>query len=412
MMTMLFSIRKKQAAKTLLIAAATAMSWNELVAEAQIRLTPLQEQQIGQGQINSARIAYQASSPPLGLIQDTIIKWNQGRLSPYRDNNHRGLRTPHILYTNNSRINAYSLPGGHIFVSDALITAFLSREFDPNTGVPSGMQKENQFGNGYEIYGHSALAATIAHEDSHWERNFLQQETDLIASKISSSQEDFLKGKLLAEDWAGYNSQLDALGFSDKLFPSVQKFVYEEELKADMGAMELLDNTDVYSPGSLMTVVSRMRDPKDEYGKKIVHPKASIRKQQVISHINKLSHGRVQIDEDGRMKLDGKLFMGTGYMPARSDVAAYDRTAYVAGQLAKSIASNARRIAPLDDAHSISKSGNMIPLVAVNDLTKKRFVIDKFSISPKDALNIEAGRGAGHTAEGRAATEIAKFLRK
>ena len=31
-----------------------------------------------------------------------------------------------MLVTNKSRVNAYSLPGGHIFVSDAMIAAFMS----------------------------------------------------------------------------------------------------------------------------------------------------------------------------------------------------------------------------------------------------------------------------------------------
>ena len=406
---MIFTGKKR--ACTILAASIVAMSCWSSSTEAQIKLTPAQEQQVGQGQINNARIAYQASCPQLGMIQDTIIKWNRDRLASYRDDNHRGLRTPHMLVTNKSRVNAYSLPGGHIFVSDAMIAAFMSREFDPNTGISSGLQKESQFGNGFEIYGHSALAAAIAHEDSHWERNFLQQETDLITSHISSAQENSLKQKLQAQDGAGFNDQLDELGFSDKLFPSVKNFVYDEELKADRGAMEFLDNTDVYSPGSLMMVVSRMIDPKAGAAKKIVHPKASVRKQQVMEHINRLSNGRVQIDEAGRMKLDGKLFMGNGWLPARSDVTQYDRTTYVAGQLAKSIACNAKRISPLDDAHSISSSGNMIPLVAVNDTTKKRFVIDKFAISKQDALNIEAGKESGHSTENRAAKEIAKFLR-
>lgn len=381
-------------------------------AEAGIRLTPVQEQQVGRGQIYGAGVAYLDVSPALTLIQDTLIHWNADRLVPYKDDNHRGLRPPHLLVTNRSRVSAYSLPGGHIFVSDALVTAFLAREFDPYTGIPSGMQKENQFGNGCEIYGHSALAAVLAHEASHWERNFLQQETNTILTHIDAEQEDELRRKLLAQDGKGYNDKLDELGFTSKVFPSVKQFMYEEELAADRGGMELLDSTDVYSPGSLMTVVSRLRDAVDAPGK-IVHPTASARKKQLIEHIRELSHGRVQLDENGRMKLDGRLFLGSGYLPARADVSAYDRTAYVAGQLAKSIHYQARHLMTLDDDHTISRSGNMIPLVAVCDAEPgRRFLIDKFALSKSQARILAAGQNAGHGLEGKAAQEIADFLRK
>lgn len=403
---MLYIIRKGIAA-VLLAALFTA----DCGAAARISLTPAQEQQVGWGQIRGAGVAYLEVSPALALIQDTLIRWNPGRLVLYKDDNHRGLRPPHLLYTNKSRVNAFSVPGGHIFVSDALVTAFLARDFDPYTGVPSGMQKEGQFGNGHELYGHSALAAALAHEASHWERNFLQQETDTITAHINEVQGEELRRKLQSGDGKGFNDKLDELGFTGKVFPSVKQFMYQEELAADRGAMELLDNTDVYSPGSLMTVTSRLRDAVDTPGK-IVHPVASVRKKQLIEHIRQLSQGRVQLDEAGRMKLDGRLFHGSGYLPARADVSAYDRTAYVAGQLAKSIHYNARRIAPLDDEHTVSSSGNMIPLVAVcDDDTRRRFVIDKFAITRAQAGALAAGQKAGHDHEGKAAQEIADFLR-
>ena len=392
-----------------MIAAILIVSFNN--AEARITLTPAQEQQIGRGQINSENIAYQKDHLQLTTIQNTIIKWNRNRLKAYTNAHIRGLRNPNLLITNRSRVNAYSLPGGHIFVSDAMVVAFMSREFDPNTGVTTGMQKENRFGNGFELYGHSALAAAIAHEDAHWERNFIQRETNTIVSNISPAQENDLKKKLHAGDGQGYNRTLDTLGFTDRLFPTVKKFVYTEELEADKIAMEYLDNVDVYSPGSLMTVVSRMRNPVDA-PKKLIHPNATVRKSLVIEHIKKRSNGRVQIDNEGKMKLDGKLFMGKGYLPARQDVTAFDRTAYVAGQLAKCVHDRATRISPMTDKHAISSANGMVVIVGVNDITQKRYVIDKFDISAKDASSLEAGKNAGHSAESRAAKEIIKFLRK
>jgi len=40
--------------------------------------------------------------------------------------------------------------GGHIFVSDAMVKAFMARNFNPNTGNVSGLEKP--LGNGYEVY--------------------------------------------------------------------------------------------------------------------------------------------------------------------------------------------------------------------------------------------------------------------
>ncbi len=113
------------------------------------------------------------------------------------------------------------------------------------------------------------------------------------------------------------------------------------------------------------------------------------------------------------MKLDGKLFLGTGYLPARHDVSAYDRTAYVAGQLAKSIHYNVRRLIPLDDDSTISRSSGMVPLMAVcGDGPGRRFVIDKFAVTKSAARALVAGQEAGYGPEIKAAAEIYAFLRK
>ncbi len=258
--------------------------------EARINLTPVQEQQVGKWQIRDAGAAYLEVSPALATIQNELIFSNLDRLCPYRNNNSRGLRPPHLLCTNDSRVSAYSVPGGHTFVSDTMVTAFLSRDFDPYTGVSTGERKE--LDNGYELYGHSALAAALAHEASHWERNFLQQETDVITARITSAKEVELRHSLQTEEGRRYSAKLDELGFSPSVLPGVKEFIHREELASDEGAMEFMDNTEFYSPGSLMTVISRLRDSVPD-AKKISHPSNALRKQQVGEHINRLSQGRV-----------------------------------------------------------------------------------------------------------------------
>ena len=385
----------------------------EIPAEAHIVLTPMQEQQIGWGEIYHAPIAYQRTTPALALLQETLMQANPGKLPLYTDDNHRGLRYPHLMITNRTRVNAREIPGGHVFISDALIAAFLSYGFDPQTGRTSGMQKERDFGNMYEFYGHSAIATAIAHEDAHWMRHFLQRETDLMTSLITRQQENDLRVKILAGDGSGFNSLFNALGYSDKLFPKVSEFIYKEEYEADREAMELLDNTDSLSPGSLFTVVARLREADPAQAKKekeTVHPPASVRRQVAIDHIRKISHGRVELMQDGRMKLDGKLFMGSGYLPKRDDVSAFDRTVFVAGELAKCVKYGATRFDVIDDDYSYKQSGRMYPIKAVNDSTRKHIFIDKLDVSQRDAAALKNGDPSGHAAEMKVAKAIKKFL--
>ena len=410
-----FKYTKKKAASFLLSAllAVSVFAGVQQPAEARIVLTPLQEQQVGWGKINQAGAVYQQDNQILGKIQDDLIRANKGRLVAYKDDNHRGIRTPHLLITNRTLSNAFSVPGGHIFITDAMIASFLSVRFNPDTGGCLGMQKEREFGNFYELYGHSAIAMALAHEDVHWERFFLQRETDAITSLCSTEQENDLKLKIKVADGAGFNRKLDELGFSDEMFPKIKKFVCQEEYEADKAGLTLLDNTETYSPGSLITVVSRLReDAFDPNPKTLVHPSKEARIQLAIDHIRELSHGRVEVGQDGKMKLDGKLFMGIGFLPGRQDVMGIDRTVYVAGQLAKSVKFGANRLEVLDDSYSHSQAKGMYPIVAVNDKTHKRILIDKLDISQYDASVLTTDKECGHSAEMKAAKELRKFIEK
>ena len=116
----------------------------------------------------------------------------------------------------------------------------------------------------------------------------------------------------------------------------------------------------------------------------------------MAAHIKNLSGGRVVVDMDGRMRLDGKLFQGTGFMPSRNDVDSFDRTAYVAGQLAKCVREGASQVTFIDDEDSLQKSGGM-PLMIARGNGSTRFLVDKFDGSRKD----EAAR-----------KEIESFLKK
>ena len=384
------------------------------LTEAHIAITPTMEQVAGEGQIRTEGIAYVATHPGLQLIQDTILKWNPDRLTAYTDDFQRGIRPVHMAMTNEKEVTAYSFAGGHVFISDAMATAFMAREYDPNTGNTYGMQRS--LNNGYEIYGHSALAATMAHEYAHWERNYLQREVDLLTQYLNPAGEEVVARKLQNSDGAGFIREMNAVSTLPSVVPAAKKFSYKEEFAADQGSMEFLDNTDVYSPGSLMTVLSRIQDSDDSKGRTL-HPTNAARSAQVINHINQLSNGRVQIDEKGRMKLDGKLFMGNGYMPARDDVTSFDRTVFVAGQLAKSVhygaGTKGNRISAITDENVYKKAGNKTVLIAYNNKnSNRRFLLDKFDISLEETEKIADGKAAGAAKEYKAEQEIVRFLQK
>lgn len=392
------SVKYKVLCAAMAIASVIAAS-----ASAAVQLTPQEEQVAGQGHIRITGAAYLPESPALSKIQANIVKANSGRLRMYTSDSSRGLHSVHLLLTDNKKVNAYSIAGGHIFISDAMTVAFMAKSFNPDTGSPSGMQKK--LGNGYEFYGHSALAAAMAHEFCHWERNFLQGEINVLMPHIDAAGEKAVYGLLQRGDGAGFMRELDSIAKARALKP-VQQYVYKEELAADKGAMEYLSNSDIYSPGSILTLVTRLKETKIE--KSLTpHPDTAARAKQAAEYIAKESGGRITLDADGRMRLDGKLFMGNGYMPERNDVTAYDRTVFVAGQLAKCVRRNAKSVIPMATEKEYSLSGSMVPLLAVNEAdTRYRFVIDKFAVPFADAYSITDGKSAEH----KAAKEIVRFL--
>jgi hypothetical protein len=388
----------------LLLAAILAVS----PAEASIRLTPQEEQVAGKGQLLLEQVAYLPDVPALSLMQQNLMRFNKDRLQPYKTDNVRGLHPVHMMLTNKKFVNAYCLAGGHVFLSDAMTVAFLARSYDPVTGETSGMQK--RLNDGFELYGHSALAAAMAHEFSHWERNQLQGMVDILIPYLNAAGKQVVYGKLVSGDGAGFIRELTAIA-GTRGIKAIREFSYHEEMQADQGAMQLLDNSDVYSPGSLIMVTSRMKDAGQGKDTLMPHPPNAVRQKAVREHIKELSGGRVLLDEASRLRLDGKLFMKTGYLPARADVTAQDRTIFAAGQLAKCIRYQMQTVLPMSTDREYAAAGQMVPLLAVNKQdTFHRTVLDKFAVTQAEARLICEGKGHNKTMEQRAAREITSFL--
>lgn len=153
--------------------------------------------------------------------------------------------------------------------------------------------------NSYEIYGHSALAATMAHEYAHWERNYLQREVDLLTQYLNPAGEEVVARKLQNSDGAGFIREMNAVSILPNVVRRLKNLPIKRSLPLTKGPWNFWTIRMFILRGALMTVLSRIKDADDSKGRTL-HPTNAARSAQVINHINQLSNGRVQIDEKGR----------------------------------------------------------------------------------------------------------------
>ncbi len=114
-------------------------------AEARILVSSMEEQIIGRGQVVVAHVPY-IKHRTMERIQSDLISDNPKRLRPCSDPKRRGLQPPNMAYTNLKTVNGYYMAGGNVFLTDGLLYAFLSRDFSPETGRASGMDKDSKLG--------------------------------------------------------------------------------------------------------------------------------------------------------------------------------------------------------------------------------------------------------------------------
>ena len=109
----------------------------------------------------------------------------------------------------------------------------------------------------------------------------------------------------------------------------------KSEYAADEEAWALLESVPEYSIGSQLT--DNLLRKQGKYAFELNNTKSASDDKRIgaiIGHISKISGGRVKIDEACRLTVDGRPFMGTGYVPASDDATKEERTAYLAGQIA------------------------------------------------------------------------------
>ena len=109
-----------------------------------------------------------------------------------------------------------------------------------------------------------------------------------------------------------------------------------EELQADVDGMDLMDKVPEYSPGSMAIV--HMKERWYDYGGSPDYPSNYDATRNCLDYIEKMSHGRLEVDDYGRIAIDGKLFMNDGTIHGTLEEGSRrERTIYLAGQIASCI---------------------------------------------------------------------------
>lgn len=223
-----------------------------------------------------------------GEVLDKIIKANPDKLN-YDDGKHDRWISGLYLSDDTEQSNAFS-NGGYILIT--VKKEYLSSLYDDgeNEAEPRSIKEHPN-----NIYLLSSHATDIAHELAHFEYR-------------------------------------DSAIIGDKRNPT------KVEYAADQEGMRLADAVPEYSMGAFVSNYFHERhlvyinDGKGDY-----HPSWKQYRDANRAYIEKISKGRVKLDEDCRLAVDGKLFMGTGYMPSSEYSDYRERTAYLAGQIASCI---------------------------------------------------------------------------
>ena len=233
------------------------------------------------------RIEQSEPGSPLRHIQDQLIKYNSDRLN-YDDGKHDRWLEPVWLGFGDIPTTGWS-QGGYVMIPNKTVTIANGRQ-----GVLNHQENVN---NDYNIYNNSNIAETLAHEFAHFANN------DSHKGSVSKSSTSIAC-----------------------------------ELKADATAREFLANVPEYSMGSQLPCYAQGRwngvDRKLGYK---THPSDQERFRAIADDVRKISNGRVSVDEELRLTVDGKLFMGTGYVQTTNEADKNVRTAYLAGQIATCI---------------------------------------------------------------------------
>lgn len=393
--------------KKVLLGFALANTMFVNVAFANITATP--EQEVGLADASLDNIGWVFFQHPSATqILEEVIENNEDKLRIYTNDNRRGI--PGIYLTYQQVGNSYTTTGGRIIISTDFVNELL---YNQAKGYSEKM------GSG-TYYQQSVLAAIVAHECSHWYRNDGIRRMNLLFNGT--------KYEKTVQNYINNGEYLSALRLEDKyiaeLSPSDVEFYrkdsMEMEERADRDGMEFLARSTKFSVGGMASFLRKTRDDSDIADDDTnLHPQIASRYQQVLNYIANISNGRVVVKND-LLYLDGKKFMGTGKLPARRDITSYDRTMYVAGQLASAIRYGISKPTTDEEGginckstdHEEIRKGfdDLACLSGWNEDDSRILVYDFIDTSQERLHGILEGRIQPANDEEQVAVEIKKFL--
>lgn len=267
----------------------------------------------------------------VAAIQDRLIEKNSDCLN-YEDKKHKRYLARTMVDETPASPNAFMAPGGR--------SVIYAKEIDIDRTYDRAARIEDDARRGLGPADYSArsnIAATLAHEYGHYaNEDFLKSADRHMAIAVAFAC--IPSPATLAADAA-----LTA-GLAAGNLLTVRQESFNAEADADATSLDFLDNVPEYSMGSAITTFHRYekylrstggKDSSDGVRNFInPHSKSDTRIQRVRDHIKDVSLGRVTLDADDRLTVDGQLVFGTGYLADADRADSRERTVYLAGQIA------------------------------------------------------------------------------
>lgn len=283
-------------------------------------------------------------------IQNCLIEANPNELNRFDDGKHKRYLSD-VKISTEPVVNGFSFPGGFTYLTKDLIE-MIDTIRDDGYGDLDHLRNHKDIVN---VYNKGTIAFVMAHEFGHFaNEDYLrktdkQMTTDMLFAAFGGTGD---VNQSMIEDQA--HSLITEL--------NTKQMSLRTEEQADAKGLDFIENIPQWGTGNAAIFFHRLwaLESREKTGKDTSNPHSSteLRLQRVFDKMKEDSNGRVEIKHD-RLFVDGKLFMGTGLLPAKEDVTAQDRTYYVAGQLATAI------------KHGILKK-DTVNIRTQNDITKNK----------------------------------------
>ena len=256
-------------------------------------------------------------------LQNCLVQANHDEIKLREDGEKRYLSN--IKVSGENDVNAFTFPGGFIYVTQDMIDFCRTRAADGTTDM-------NRY-NTDSIYNNGTLAFVLGHEMGH----FVNE--DYLRAYDKRFAVDMLFGLFGGQGSAeSVMVQQEAQDILNKMNTRQMSLRVEEQ--ADEKGLRYVSRVPVWSIGNGAIFFHRLcqleaaNHTRQDWQRS--HSKSDVRLRRVLGKMKEISGGRVEFKED-RFYLDHQLFMGTGRLDSTAEVDGLERTYYVAGQIASAI---------------------------------------------------------------------------